>query len=392
MRKLEQLQPYPFERLKQLLAQVTPNPKQTLINLSVGEPKHPTPHLITQALQNHFSELSKYPATVGIPELRQAIATWIKQRFYSVINPDTQILPVLGSREALFSFAQVVTDHFPEKNLVAFPNPFYQIYEGAALMGGATPYYLNINQETGLPDWRTFTPELAKRCSLLYVCSPNNPTGSVISLTEWEFLFKLSDAYGFVIAADECYSEIYLDESNPPLGALQAATQLGRTDYKNLITFSSLSKRSNAPGLRSGFVAGDAFWVKQFLLYRTYHGSAMSVMIQHASLAAWQDETHVQNNRALYRKKFEAVGHILQQAFSIQIPPAGFYFWLAIKQDDLKFAQTLYEQQHVIVLPGQYLGRNTALGNPGAQFVRIALVAPLADCIEAAQRIVNHAN
>lgn len=390
MSKLEQLQPYPFERLKTLLGQVQPNSSKHLVNLSVGEPKHETPELITQALQNNFSDLGTYPATAGIIELKQTIANWVQQRFNATINPNTEVLPVLGSREALFSFTQVVLDHHADKKLVAIPNPFYQIYEGAAIMGGAKPFYLNIHPETGVPNWQSLTPEILKQCALLFVCSPNNPTGSVISLNEWEHLFKLSDEYDFVIVSDECYSEIYQDEDSPPLGALQAATQLGRTQFDNLIAFSSLSKRSNAPGLRSGFIAGDASWVKKFLLYRTYHGSAMSVMIQKASLAAWQDEDHVIKNRALYRQKFNEVGKVLKQAFNVSIPPAGFYFWLPVNQNDLTFTQSLFKDQHVTVLPGQFLGRNTLHGNPGADFVRIALVAPLQACLDAAHRIVEH--
>lgn len=391
MTKIDHLKPYPFERLKALFSGVEGNPALKPVDLSIGEPKHPTPEVVRRAVVEHLDGLAVYPGTQGLPVLRQTLAKWVQRRFDAQIDPDSQVLPVLGSREALFSFAQVVLDDCGPDDLVAFPNPFYQIYEGASFLGGASPYYLNINAATGLPDWSDLTPDLLGRIRLMYVCSPNNPTGSVIGLDAWQTLFDLSSEYGFVLASDECYSEIYLDENKPPLGALEAASRLGRSDFDNLIVFSSLSKRSNAPGLRSGFVAGDANLIRSFLKYRTYHGSAMSVMVQHASVAAWNDEAHVIENRAQYKAKFEALLPVLAQAFEVSMPEAGFYFWLNVGGDDQAFAKNLLEQKNVTVLPGSFLGRDTADGNPGAGYLRVALVAPLEDCLEAAYRMVEFA-
>jgi N-succinyldiaminopimelate aminotransferase len=386
---LKRLQPYPFERLRALLTGVTANPQLEPLNLSIGEPKHPTPSLITETLQRNMSGLSVYPATAGTPALREAIARWIVSRYgLKSLDPMTQVLPINGSREALFSFAQTVLEAGSD-SLVVCPNPFYQIYEGAALLGGATPYFLEQSAAHGFRcDWQSVPAAVWTRTQLLYVCSPANPSGKVMDLEEWKLLFELSDRYGFVIASDECYSEIYLDESKPPLGSLQAAQLLGRDDYPRLMAFSSLSKRSNAPGLRSGFVAGDADLIRSFLLYRTYHGSAMSLTVQVASTAAWQDESHVQENRARYRHKFQTLAPVLDDVLQTRIPEAGFYFWAAVPDgDDERFVRDLYHQYNVLTLPGSYLGREIAGQNPGRGFIRLALVEPEAPCLEAAQRI-----
>ena len=389
---LNRLQAYPFQKLRELFADIVPAAQYQPVNLSIGEPKHATPDFIKQALIAHLDGLASYPLTAGLPPLRMAIADWIGRR-YEIERPDhdSQILPVNGSREALFAFAQTVIDPCFVEPVVISPNPFYQIYEGAALLAGAQPYYLpTLAENSYRMDFSAVPETVLKRTQLVYVCSPGNPTGHVMDLDEWRTVFDLSDRYGFAIAADECYSEIYFDESRPPLGALQAARQLGRDDYKNLIIFSSLSKRSNVPGMRSGFVAGDAELIAKFLLYRTYHGSAMSPSIQMASIAAWNDETHVAENRRLYAEKFSAVLDVLNPAIAATMPDAAFYLWLAVPNgDDVDFSRRLYRDYHVTVLPGSYLARDFAGANPGRGFVRIALVAPLADCTDAARRIVQ---
>ena len=387
LKNLDKLQPYPFERLRALLAGVEHTGGLAHINLSIGEPKHPTPEIVCAALRDNLQGLASYPGTQGLPELRQAISKWVLNRFDALVDPETQVLPVLGSREALFSFAQVVLDGCPSDAKVAFPNPFYQIYEGAAFLGNATPVFVNIDAHTGLPNFHALDPATLDQVELLYVCSPNNPTGAVLSIEAWQDLFDLADKHNFVIASDECYSEIYLDELNPPVGGLEAASRLGRSDFNNLVVFSSLSKRSNAPGLRSGYVAGDAELIKKFLKYRTYHGSAMSNTIQKASVAAWGDEKHVVENRTQYRAKFNALQPLLQDVLHTHIPTAGFYFWAQVPGSDTAFAKKLFQEQHVTVLPGSFLGRECQGINPGEGHVRIALVAPLQDCIEAAQRI-----
>ncbi|MDR3393081.1 MAG: succinyldiaminopimelate transaminase [Sulfuriferula sp.] len=387
---LDRLQPYPFQKLRELFAGITPSPAYSAINLSIGEPKHATPSFIKDALIANLDGLASYPLTAGLPALRLAISNWIARR-YNIPAPDadTQILPVNGSREALFAFAQTVIDPCFAQPVVISPNPFYQIYEGAALLAGAQPYYLPTVPENGYRMDFTSVPEaMLKRTQLVYVCSPGNPTGRVMTLDEWRELFALSDRYGFLIAADECYSEIYFDEASPPLGAMQAAHRLGRADYKNLVVFSSLSKRSNVPGMRSGFVAGDAAVIAKFLLYRTYHGSAMSPSVQMASVAAWDDETHVVENRRLYAEKFAAVQPMLNSVMPAAMPDAAFYLWVRVPDgDDTRFTQQLYQDYHVTVLPGSYLARDFDGNNPGAGFIRIALVAPLAECIAAATRI-----
>jgi len=388
---LDLLQPYPFQKLRELFAGITPNPEQTPINLSIGEPKHPTPDCIRQALVDGLAGLAQYPATQGSDELRATCADWLAAR-YAIPrpNPATEILPVCGSREALFSFTQIAFKPLAsgEKPVALLPNPFYQIYEGATLLAGGEPVYLNCEPERRFqPDWSEVSEAIWQRTQLVFVCSPGNPTGAVMTLADWEALFSLSDRYGFVIASDECYSEIWQQE--PPLGGLQAAVQLGRTDFRRLVCFTSLSKRSNAPGLRSGFVAGDAAYLKAFLLYRTYHGAAMSPTVQKASVAAWQDEQHVENNRAAYREKFQAVTPIVAEVLETAFPEAGFYLWARVPSgDDVAFARDLFAQEHVTVLPGSFLARSNAAGaNPGQGFIRIALVAPLAECVEAAERI-----
>jgi len=387
---LQRLQPYPFERLKQLFATVTPSANHAPISLGIGEPRHATPQLVLDALASSTAALSSYPATAGIPALRQSCANWVQRRYGLTLNPDNQILPINGSREALFAFAQTVLDGSKVGATVVCPNPFYQIYEGAALLAGAQAFYapsdpaLNFNV-----DWAKVPEEVWKNTQLLFVCSPGNPTGSVMPLEDWKTLFELSDRYGFVIASDECYSEIYFREE-PPLGGLEASYKLGRTDYKNLVAFTSLSKRSNVPGMRSGFVAGDVDLLKQFLLYRTYHGSAMSGMVQAASIAAWNDEAHVVANRDMYRQKFAAVTPLLAQVLDVKLPDAAFYLWAAVPGgDDQAFARDLLAQYNVTVLPGSFLARESQGFNPGAGRIRMALVAETQECMQAAQRIVE---
>lgn len=386
---LARLQPYPFERMAGLLAGVTPNPELAPVNLSIGEPKHPTPAAIRDALAGALDGLASYPATAGTPALREAIAAWLRRRHHlPALDPATQVLPVNGSREALFAFAQTVIDR-SANGIVVCPNPFYQIYEGAALLAGATPHYVEQSPDNGFRcDWNAVPEETWKRTQLLFVCSPGNPTGAVMPAEEWARLFDLSDRHGFVIASDECYSEIYFDEAAPPLGALQAAQRLGRTGFPRLVVFGSLSKRSNAPGMRSGYVAGDAALIKAFLLYRTYHGSAMSPTVQVASIAAWNDEAHVIENRRQYREKFDALAPLLDGVLSTTRPEAGFYFWAGVPGgDDASFVRTLYRDCNVLTLPGSFLAREVDGRNPGRGFIRLALVEPLARCEEAARRI-----
>jgi N-succinyldiaminopimelate aminotransferase len=390
---LSKLQPYPFERLRQLFAGVTPSPYHSPISLGIGEPKHPTPEFIKTALVNSLEGLAGYPATAGEPRLREAMAAWVKRRYDLDLNPATQILPVNGSREALFAFAQTVIDPRWPTPAVVCPNPFYQIYEGAALLAGADPYFAPSDPARNFAvDWDSVPADTWARTQLLFVCSPGNPTGAVMPLSEWQKLFELSDRHGFIIASDECYSEIYFRDE-PPLGGLEAARKLGRDDFRNLVAFTSLSKRSNVPGLRSGFVAGDAAILKQFLLYRTYHGSAMSPVVQAASIAAWNDETHVVENRVLYRKKFAQVTPILAGVLDVALPDASFYLWARVPEalglSDTGFARELLAQYNVTVLPGSYLAREVGGVNPGAQRIRMALVADAAECVEAALRIVN---
>lgn len=389
---LARLQPYPFEKLRHLFSGITPNPAYEPISLGIGEPKHPTPAFIRKALADNLDGLASYPSTAGSDKLRATIAGWLERRYgLPRLDPATQVLPVNGSREALFALAQTVINPSHDV-LVLCPNPFYQIYEGAAYLAGAQPYFVNSDPARNfVPDYKGIPADIWPRVQLLYVCSPGNPSGAVLKLNDWQELFDLSDRYGFVIAADECYSEIYF-KAEAPLGSLEAAHRLGRTGYSRLIAFSSLSKRSNVPGMRSGFVAGDAEILKKFLLYRTYHGSAMSPSIQSASIAAWNDEQHVVENRAKYVAKFREITPMLQQVLDVALPDAGFYLWAKVDKhvaiSDTEYARRLYAEYNVTVLPGSYLARDAHGINPGENRIRMALVAEVDECLEAARRIV----
>jgi N-succinyldiaminopimelate aminotransferase len=391
--RLSRLQPYPFERLRELFADVVPNRARTPISLSIGEPRHPTPALVQRALAEATKGLATYPPTLGPAALREAIAAWLVRRNrLPALDAATQVLPVLGSREALFAFAQTVVDSSRAGATVVMPNPFYQIYEGAALLAGAEPYCVNAQAARGFaPAWDAVPDSVWARTQLVYVCSPDNPTGRVTSAAEWQFLFERSDRHGFVIAADECYSEIYFDEARAPQGALAVARALGRSGFPRLVAFGSLSKRSNAPGLRSGYVAGDAAVVKAFLLYRTYHGSAMSPAVAAASIAAWSDEAHVVENRAKYAAKFRDLQPKLGAALPCAMPDAAFYLWARTPDDDTLFAKRLFAAEAVTVLPGSFFARDAHGENPGRGYVRIALVAEAAECDEAVERIVRFA-
>ncbi len=387
---LNLLQPYPFQKLAKLFGEVTPNAALKPISLHIGEPKHATPQFIREALIAGLDGLANYPTTLGSDALRGAIAGWLTRR-YGIASPDakTQVLPVNGSREALFAFAQAVIDRSRNDPVVVCPNPFYQIYEGAALLAGATPYFLNTLPEDNYAlNFGQLPEDIWQRTQLIYVCSPGNPNGRVMPLSEWKTLFEMSDRYGFIIAADECYSEIYFGEDKP-LGALQAARQLGRNDYTNLVVFSSLSKRSNVPGMRSGFVVGDARVLEKFALYRTYHGCAMNPAIQSATIAAWNEETHVAENRRLYAEKFGKVIELLEPVLPVSKPDASFYLWVRTPMTDTRFAQALYRDYNVSVLPGSFLAREAQGINPGANFIRLALVANLEETLEAAHRIAK---
>jgi N-succinyldiaminopimelate aminotransferase len=391
---LARLHPYPFERLRELTRGIAPNPALRPIGLGIGEPKHATPELIKQALCNNLQGLAGYPATAGEPALRESIAAWIQRRYGVTVDAKTQVLPVNGSREALFALAQTVIDPTRANATVVCPNPFYQIYEGAALLAGANTFFVNSDPARNFAaDWSSVPESVWASTQLLYVCSPGNPTGAVMPLSEWQMLFDLSERHGFVIASDECYSEIYFRDE-PPLGSLEAAVKLGRGDFRNLIAFTSLSKRSNVPGMRSGFVAGDAQILKNFLLYRTYHGSAMGLVIQQASIAAWNDEQHVIDNREKYRRKFAQVTPVLAEVMDVALPDAGFYLWadvakLVTRGDDVAFALDLLAQYNVAVLPGSLLARESHGVNPGTGRIRLALVAEVDECLEAAHRIAR---
>lgn len=388
---LNQLQPYPFEKLRALLGGVTPAADKRAIALSIGEPKHTSPAFVAKALADNLDQMAVYPTTLGLPALRESIAHWCERRFgvpAGWLDAARHVLPVNGTREALFSFTQAVVNR-SDDGLIVSPNPFYQIYEGAALLAGAKPHYLACLDSNGFnPDFDAVPVDVWQRCQILFLCSPGNPTGALVPLETLKKLIALADQYDFVIAADECYSELYFDEQSPPPGLLSACAELGRSDFKRCVVFHSLSKRSNLPGLRSGFVAGDAEILKAFLLYRTYHGCAMPVQTQLASIAAWNDEAHVRDNRDLYREKFDAVLDILAPVLDVQKPDGGFYLWAKVPgNDDAAFCRNLFEQQHVTVVPGSYLSRDVDGVNPGAGRVRMALVAPLAECVEAAKRI-----
>ncbi|EGH27250.1 succinyldiaminopimelate transaminase [Pseudomonas amygdali pv. mori str. 301020] len=387
---MQLLQPYPFEKLRALLAGVTPNPEKRPVALSIGEPKHRSPDFVAKTLADNLDQMAVYPTTLGIPALREAIAGWCNRRFgvpQGWIDPARNVLPVNGTREALFAFTQTVVNR-SDDGLVISPNPFYQIYEGAAFLAGAQPHYLPCLSDNGFnPDFDAVSADTWKRCQILFLCSPGNPTGALIPVETLKKLIALADEHDFVIAADECYSELYFDEQAPPPGLLSACVELGRQDFKRCVVFPSLSKRSNLPGLRSGFVAGDADILKAFLLYRTYHGCAMPVQTQLASIAAWNDEEHVRANRDLYREKFDAVLDILAPVLDVQRPDGGFYLWPNVGTDDAAFCRDLFIDQHVTAVPGSYLSREVDGVNPGAGRVRLALVAPLAECVEAAERI-----
>ncbi len=391
--ELNKLQPYPFEKLAKLKAAVTAPADLAHIPLSIGEPRHIAPGFVADELVNQLYTLANYPVTKGMPELRMSIAHWLTRRFrleLDTLNPERHVLPVNGTREALFAFAQCVVERRADA-LVLTPNPFYQIYEGAAYLAGAEPYFINCTTDNNYqPDFDAISDDIWERCQLIYLCSPGNPTGAIIGRETLQKLIRLADKHDFIIASDECYSEIYPDETQPPIGLLQAATEMGRTNFKRCVVFHSLSKRSNLPGMRSGFVAGDAEVLKKFLLYRTYHGSAMAPYHQMASIKAWDDEAHVLDNRNLYREKFKAITEILSEVIEVKQPEAGFYLWLKTPIDDEAFAQGLFAQQHITVLPGSYLSREAHGNNPGSNHVRAALVAPLEDCIEAAHRIKNY--
>ena len=392
---LDKLHPYPFEKLKALKAGIVPPAGLDHIALSIGEPRQPTPAFVNEAILSHLEGLSTYPLTKGSPELRQAICDWLEGRFKlpaDSLDPEVNALPVNGTREALFAFTQAVVTRSKEA-LVLMPNPFYQIYEGAAILAGASPLYLSCTAENNfIPDFDQVDESTWDRCQLLFICSPSNPSGAVMSKETLQKLIRLAMKHEFVIASDECYSEIYFDEQNPPAGLLQAAAEMGHTSYERCVVFHSLSKRSNAPGLRSGFVAGDGNILGAFLKYRTYHGCAMPVHHQHASILAWQDEAHVKENRATYQKRFEAVLEILGNDLSLDLPEAGFYLWAETPVPDTGFARGLYEQQNVTVLPGSFLSRETGGKNPGENRIRMALVAPVEECIDAAGRIKNYLN
>jgi N-succinyldiaminopimelate aminotransferase len=392
--ELDKLHPYPFEKLATLKKGIIPKSDIEHIALSIGEPKHKAPEFVIQELQQQLSGVSAYPLTKGIPELRQAITNWLKQRFKlpeTSLDPEQHVIPVNGTREALFAFAQAVIDRTTDAHnapLIVMPNPFYQIYEGAAYLSGAEPYYINTTSENNyLPDFDAISNETWARCQLLYICSPGNPTGAVIDKATLQKLVTLAEQHDFIIASDECYSEIYFDEAHPPVGLLEAAAEMGNTDYSRCVVFHSLSKRSNLPGLRSGFVAGDKDILAKFLKYRTYHGCAMPLHHQKASIKAWQDEQHVQENRALYQKKFTDVLEIIGSKLDVKKPDAGFYLWAKTPVSDEDFAKNLFAEQNITVLPGSYLSREAEGINPGDQHVRMALVASYEECIDAAKRI-----
>jgi N-succinyldiaminopimelate aminotransferase len=387
---LKNLHAYPFERFAKLLEGVTAADKSA-ISLAIGEPKHPTPDFILDALKSNLSDIAVYPTTKGIPELRSSIATWLSQRFnlpQHSIDADKNVLPVTGTREALFAIAQTIIGEQSRDPIVILPNPFYQIYEGAALLAGAEPYYLKCTEENNfIPNFSSVSENIWQRCQLIYLCSPGNPTGAVVTQEDVKQLLELAEKYDFVIASDECYSEIYLNEEEPPIGLLECASQLGNSEYKRCLVFHSLSKRSNVPGLRSGFVAGDSELIANFLKYRTYHGCAMPLHVQKASTAAWSDEMHVKENRDKYREKFRRFCEILSPVLEMTPPSASFYLWPKLPESDTVFARELYTSENIKVLPGSFLSRDVNDINPGSNRIRIALVAEVEECVEAANRI-----
>lgn len=386
---LVKLQPYPFEKLSKLKAAVTPPDDLPHIALSIGEPKHPAPEFVLDVLSQELSRVENYPTTKGMPELSQTIADWLKKRFHlDSIDPVSNVIPVNGTREAIFSFTQAAIDRNQKNPLIVSPNPFYQIYEGAAYLSGATPYFIPCLPEHGFnPDYKAVPDEVWQDCQILFLCTPGNPTGATLSFDDFRYLIELADEHNFIIASDECYSEIYINDHSAPMGLLEACAKLGRHDYKQCVVFHSLSKRSNLPGLRSGFIAGDAELLKPYLLYRTYHGCAMPIQTQVASIAAWKDEKHVENNRDQYSQKFKSVLEILSPLMNVIQTDASFYLWAETPINEEDFAQRLFAEQHVTVLPGSYLSRRVNGINPGSNRIRMALVASVEECVEAAQRI-----
>jgi len=389
---LDRLHPYPFEKLAKLKAGITTPDHLRPISLGIGEPKHPSPDFVKQVIADNLDKLANYPTTKGTDELRSAIAHWATRRFNlkdGALNPADNVVPVNGTREGIFSLVQSVVAARGSATVVS-PNPFYQVYEGAACLAGATPVYLPCDGSNGfIPDFDSVPDSVWQDCQILFLCSPGNPSGSVIPRETLKKVIELADKHDFVVASDECYSELYPDENQAPEGLLQTCAAMGRHDFARCIVFHSLSKRSNLPGLRSGFVAGDAAILKGYLKYRTYHGCAMPIHNQLASIAAWQDENHVIVNRAAYRAKFEAVVPILREVMDVEFPDAGFYLWPSTPMDDETFARELSAQQNVHVLPGRYLSRTANGHNPGENRVRMALVAPIEECVEAAHRIVE---
>lgn len=389
--KIAALHRYPFEKLADLLKGITPPSEKSAISLSIGEPKHAAPDFILEEIRAHLGMVSGYPVTKGIAELRQAAAAWATRRFKLdrvALDPERHVLPVSGTREALFSIVQAVVDTHRDRPVVILPNPFYQIYEGAVLLAGAEPYYLNTLPASGYRmDFSTVPDAVWQRTQLVFICTPGNPTGAVMGREELKELIALADRHDFLIASDECYSELYFDEAQAPLGLLQVANELGIDDYRRCLVFHSLSKRSNVPGLRSGFVAGDGAVMKEYLRYRTYHGPTLPGFTQKASIKAWNDEAHVRVNRDLYRAKFDAVLEILAPVLNVERPEAGFYLWPETPIDEERFTQELYRRENMLVLPGSYLSREALGINPGARRVRMALVASLNECVDAAQRV-----
>jgi len=394
--RLASLQRYPFERLAELIKGVTPPASKSPIKLSMGEPQHAAPAFVLEELTRNLKGLSHYPTTKGAPALRQSIADWATRRFKLdklKLDPERHVLPVAGTREALFSIAQAVIDrrNHAEQPVIIAPNPFYQIYEGAALLAGARPFFLNTTEDNGYRmDFAKVPDEVWDQVQMIYICSPGNPTGAVMTHKDLAMLLGFAEEHDFLICSDECYSEIYFDEAKPPVGLLQVANDLGIEDYRHCLVFHSLSKRSNLPGLRSGFVAGDAEVIAEYFQYRTYQGCALPPPTQAASLKAWSDEAHVAENRALYRRKFDAVLEILKPVLDVHKPEAGFYLWPKLPISDETFTRELYARENVLALPGSYLSRQAQGTNPGANRVRLALVAGYDECIEAAKRIRNY--
>lgn len=390
---IRRLHAYPFERLRTLLDGITPPAGKSVIALSIGEPKHRPPDFIVDYLREHAADITSYPSAKGEPSLREAAAAWLCRRYHlrrNRLSPDHHVLPLSGSREGLFAFVQAMVDR-NRNPLVMFPNPFYQIYEGATFLAGATPCYINTTSEQGfIPHLEQIPERLWQRCQLLILCSPGNPTGAALQLEHYRQAFELADRYGFIVASDECYAEIYRDETHPPLGLLEACEILGRPHFERAVAIHSLSKRSSVPGLRSGFIAGDAQLIKPLLAYRTYHGCALPRLAQMASALAWQDDEHARDNRRRYQRKFEQARQHLEPVAPLELPDGGFYLWLPVPRgDDEDFARRLYADEGLVVLPGRYLSRATDLGDPGEGFVRVSLVPEESECEVALKRLAG---